>query len=223
MKNPKSISDNNIYDIFCDYKQRMWVATFGGGLNLAVPEDGTYAFRSFLTDNNNMKSVRFVASDKNNWMWVGSSDGICVFHPDSLIESPDKFYRYNYGNGKLLGDMVKYILCDRKGRVWVGSLGGGLSMCLPDGDYGNLSFKHFTTGNGLVGDDVQAIAEDTEGMLWVATEYGISHFSPETESFENFFFSTIAQGNVYSESTACNLPDGRLLFGSSHGLVIIDP
>lgn len=221
--NPRSVSDNNIYDIFCDYKQRIWVATFGGGLNLAVPEDSTYTFCSFLTDNNNMKFIRFVASDKNNWMWAGSSDGICVFHPDSLIESPDKYYRYNYNNGKLLGDMVKYILCDRKGRVWVGSLGGGLSMCLPDGDYENLSFKHFTTGNGLVGDDVQAIAEDDEGMLWVATEYGISHFSPETESFENFFFSTISQGNVYSESTACNLPDGRLLFGSSHGLVVIDP
>ncbi|MDR0575883.1 MAG: response regulator [Tannerella sp.] len=221
-ENPQSISNNNIYDIFCDYKQRMWVATFGGGLNLAIPEDNRYKFKSFLRDNYNMQFVRFIASDKNNWMWIGSNDGICVFHPDSLIKSPDNYYKYNY-NGKLLGNEVKYILCDRKGQMWIGTLGGGLSLCVPDGDYGNLSFKHYTTGNGLVGNDVQAIAEDREGTLWIATEYGISHFSPETESFENFFFSTIAQGNVYSESTTCNLPDDRLLFGSSHGMVIIDP
>ncbi len=221
-EDPQSISDNNIYDIFCDYKQRMWIGTFGGGLNLALPEDSTYKFNSFLRDNNNMQFIRFIASDKNNWIWVGNSDGICVFHPDSLIKSPDKYYKYNY-NGKLLGNEVKYILCDRKGQMWIGTLGGGLSLCLPNDDYDNLSFKHYTTGSGLVGNDVQAIAEDREGTLWIATEYGISHFSPETESFENSFFSTIAQGNVFSESTACNLPDNRLLFGSSHGLVIIDP
>lgn len=221
--NPLSIANNNIYDIFCDHKQRIWVATFGGGLDLAIPDGDMYSFRTYLTDNVNMMSVRFLTTDQNNWIWVGSSDGVCVFHPDSLIASPDKYYRYNYNNGKLLGNEVKYILCDRQGRMWIGALGGGLSLCVPDGDYGNLSFKHYTTGNGLVGNDVQSIAEDGEGTLWVATEYGISHFSPEMESFENFFFSTIAQGNVYSESTACNLPDGRLLFGSSHGLVVLDP
>lgn len=199
------------------------MATFGGGLNLAVPENNSYVFKSFLADDDEAQFIRFVASDRNDWMWVGTSDGICVFHPDSLIESPDNYYRYNYGNGKLQGNFVKYILCDRKGRMWIATSGGGLSLCIPDGDYGDLSFKHFTTGNGLVGDDVQSIAEDNGGTLWIATEYGISHFSPETESFENFFFSTIAQGNVYSESTTCNLPDGRLLFGSSHGLVVIDP
>ena len=122
-------------------------------------------------------------------MWIGNSDGVSVFHPDSLIANSTNYLTYNYNNGKLLSNEIKCIYQDTKGRIWIGTSGGGLSMCTPDNGYKNLEFKHYDTNNGLVNNMVQAIAEDRQGKLWIATEYGISRFTPETQAFENFFSS----------------------------------
>ena len=54
-------------------------------------------------------------------------------------------------------------------------------------------------------------------------EYGISRFDPDTHAFENFFFSAYALGNVYSENSGCVSKDGKLMFGSNYGLVVITP
>lgn len=221
--NPLSLSNNGIYDIFSDYKHRMWIATFGGGLNLAIPNKDSYTFKHFLDGTTQQQEMRVIASDKNNWMWVGTVNGLCVFHPDSLLASPTNFYRYDYDNGDLLGIEVKSLFSDSKGRMWIGTLGGGLSVCEHPTNYNDLHFTHYTTGDGLVNDVVQSIIEDENHKIWVSTESGISRFTPENEIFENFFFSNSTLGNVYNETSALALPDGKLLFGSDNGLVVIDP
>lgn len=219
----ESISCNIVFDLFRDHKQRVWIATFGGGLELLVPSTDGYKFHHYLNDNYNQRETRYVTSDTNQWMWVGTDNGLYVFHPDSLIASPKNYYCYSYENGKLPSNQVKHLLCDSKGRMWIGMAGGGLCLCTPKGEYSNLSFTQYTTSNGLVNNCIQSIIEDDEGKLWIGTEYGISRFSPETSIFENFFFSSTALGNVYNESCAIKLPDGRLLFGSYFGVTIIDP
>lgn len=222
--NPHSLSHNKISDIFRDHQNRMWVATFGGGLELALPSDnGEYTFRHFLEDNLSQREVRIIASDKYNWMWVGTDDGVCVFHPDSLIQNPRHFYRYSSDNDFLPGNEVKSIFYDSKGRMWLGTMGGGVSMCVPDGRYDNLQFTHYTTADGLINNMLVSIIEDREGKLWMTTGYGMSRFTPETEQFENFIFGTTTPGNVYIEKSVLQLPDGRLLFGTDHGLLVIDP
>ena len=57
----------------------------------------------------------------------------------------------------------------------------------------------------------------------MGTEYGMSRFDPDAKTFDNFFFSAAMPGNVYLESSACIMKNGHLLFGTNHGLVVIDP
>ena len=52
---PLSIGNNNIFTLYRDRKNRMWIGTFGGGLNLAVKEKDKYVFKRFL---NNFYSQR---------------------------------------------------------------------------------------------------------------------------------------------------------------------
>jgi len=222
--NPESLAYNKLSYLFCDYKRRMWVATFGGGLDLAVPSnDGSYTFRHFLQGNLSQQEIRIIRSDKNNWMWVGTDDGVCVFHPDSIIQNPSHFYRYTYENNYLPGNEVKAIHYDSQGRIWLGTMGGGISVCTPKDDYANLHFTHYTTADGLINNMLLSIIEDQEKKIWITTGYGISRLDPETMQFENFLFDTSTLGNVYNENSALLLPDGRLLFGTDHGLLIIDP
>ncbi|MBQ8521366.1 MAG: response regulator, partial [Bacteroides sp.] len=218
-----TLGNDNIFGMCRDRKGRMWIATFGGGLNLAVKQEDGYVFRRFFNDNYSRRMVRVIEEDRNGRIWVGTSDGVYVFHPDSLITDSKNYVTCNYTNGKLKSNEIKCISEDSQGRMWVGTTGAGFAMCMPTDHYEDLTFEHYDTKNGLVNNMVQSIVEDRQGHLWIATEYGISRFNPSDRSFENFYFSTYALGNVYSENSGCMLDDGRLLFGSNHGLVVITP
>ena len=220
---PLSIGNNNIFTLYRDRKNRMWIGTFGGGLNLAVKEKDKYVFKRFLNNFYSQRQIRVIQEDNNGWIWVGTSAGVYIFNPDSLMNDPDNYITYNYNNGKLRSNEIKCIHQDSKGRIWVGTSGKGFSMCMPEGDYRNLTFEHYDGSDGLLNSMVQSIVEDREGKLWVATEYGISRFDPDTHAFENFFFSAYALGNVYSENSGCVSKDGKLMFGSNYGLVVITP
>lgn len=218
-----SIGNDNIFTLYRDKKDRMWVGTFGGGLSLAVKGRDGYTFKRFLDKTYSQRQIRVILEDKNGWMWVGTSDGVCVFKPEALLANPNDYLVYNYHSGKLRSNEIKCISQDSKGRIWVGTSGVGFSMCTPKGDYKNLSFKHYDVNDGLVNNMVQSIIEDKAGKLWIATEYGISRFDSELHTFENFFFSAYALGNVYSENSGCVSEEGKLLFGSNYGLVVISP
>ncbi len=220
---PHSLSYNHIFNIFRDTKGRMWVGTFGGGLNLAIQEKNELKFRHFLRGNIREQETRVITQDSYGRMWVGTDNGICVFYPDSLIADSSNYSTYNYDNDKLLGNEVKCIFRDSKDRMWIGILGRGISLCLPGEDHTKLEFTHYTTSNGLVNNMAESIIEDKNGKIWITTGYGLSRFSEDTGIFENFFFSASMQGNVHNENCALLMDDGSLLFGTNHGLALIDP
>lgn len=65
------------------------------------------------------------------------------------------------------------VLEDSKGHVWGTSIGAGIWRY--DGD----TWQQFSTENGLVNDRVTNVYEDTEGVLWIGTEGGISCYDGE--------------------------------------------
>lgn len=218
-----SLSNDAIFTILNDSKDRMWIGTFGGWLNLAVPDKTGIKFRQIRIDEYGQRWIRCLIEDKNGWIWAGTSGGVLVFHPDSLLASPSSYFCYNRTDKLLRSNEIRSVFQDKAGRVWIAESGAGFSVCTPEGNYGQLSFKHYNTGNGLVNNKVQAFAEDLRGLIWISTEYGISCFNPEEETFENYFFSNDILENVYSDNCAITLQDGRLAFGSNQGILIIDP
>lgn len=220
---PDSLSNDAIFTILRDRKNRMWVGTFGGWLNLAVPDKDGVKFRQIHIDEYGQRWIRCLIEDRNGWIWAGTSGGVLVFQPDSLIASSSQYYCYSRSDKSLKSNEIRSIFQDSTGRIWIAESGAGFSVCIPDGHYNNLSFKHYNASNGLVNNKVQAFAEDQQGLIWISTEYGISCFNPQEETFDNYFFSNDILENVYSDNCAITLNDGRLAFGSNQGIVVIDP
>lgn len=79
-------------------------------------------------------------------------------------------------NRSLLSNEVRHIMQDSKGNIWIAESGAGFCICTPGNDYGKLNFTHYGVANGLVNSMVQAFVEDTEGKVWITTEYGVSCF-----------------------------------------------
>ena len=217
-----SLGYNHIFCLHKDKKGNMWIGTFGNGLDLAYKESGVYKFKHFLTTHYGQRQIRVITEDDNGYLWVGTSDGVYIINPDSIIENPDKFIICNTENNKLRSNEIKCIFKDSNGVMYISTSGEGFSVCKIE-DYESLEFQHYSTKDGLVNDIVFSITEDKNNYIWLATEFGISRFYPNSKTFSNYFFSSYFIGNVYSENCCCNLSDGNILFGTNHGFIILNP
>lgn len=101
--------------------------------------------------------VRVIEEDDNGMIWVGTSEGVCIFHPDSLIADSDDYHLFNYTNGTFCSNEIRCIYRDTKGRMWVGTSGSGLNLCEPEDNYRSLKYEHYGTSEGLVNDVIQSI------------------------------------------------------------------
>lgn len=219
-----SLAGDNVYCIQKDSKGRMWIGTLGGGLNLAEPDSkGGYRFRHFFMETYSKRRIRAMYEDENGYIWMGTNDGLIIFDPEKLLLHPDAYYQYNLENKGLHSNEVRSIMQDSKKNIWVSEAGSGFCFCSPGKDYGNLTFTHYGVKDGLVNSMVQSFVEGDDSLVWISTEYGISCFNRKQKTFENYFFSGDMLSNVYSENSVAKLNDGRLIFGSNHGLIVINP
>lgn len=217
-KVPQSLASDQLFCLTKDNKGRMWVGTLGRGLDLAIPDGkGDYTFRHFLNKTYAQSNVRCLLQDRNGWIWAGTGDGVYVFHPDQFIK--DEKSRYHY----LPNIEIKQIKEDAKGTIYLAESGIGIGISRPGRDYTHLEMKHFGTKDGLINAMVQAFVEDRQGRMWITTENGVSCFDLQKGSFDNFFFSSDMKENVYNESAAFLMPDGRLAMGTNYGLQLINP
>lgn len=219
-----SISSNHIYGLFMDSKKRVWVATFGGGLNLAVKSGDKYTFKHFFNETYGQKRVRTICEDGNGWMWIGTSDGLYVFNPDELLGNPKSYFSYSFDSGLLYSNEIRSIVADTDGNVWIAETGAGFAYCnVKSMNYSNLKFEHYGMEDGLVNNMVQTFVEDLAGRIWISTEYGISCFDHNKKQFNNYFFANRDLGNIYSENCGLRLNNGKLLWGTNYGFIIINP
>lgn len=222
----QSSSSNNIFTVLRDSKDRIWAATFGGGLQLAERRQGEVTFRRFTFGNDHLSMMRSMIQDKSGLIWCGTNDGIVVCNPDELIQDESKFIvlHVHSHNEQLAGhDEVKVIYEDSQGRIWMGTTGGGLHLLVRQKNLEQSEFRHFGGDNGLSNETIQAILEDNEGEIWVSTESGISRFNLKTERFENFKFSNNHRAVVFNELSCWKKKNGELMFGSYNGVYTFNP
>lgn len=103
---------------------------------------------------------------------------------------------------------IMSVFKDRKGHLWFGSMGGGVSR------YNGESFTHFTEKEGLSHNKVFSILEDRNGNIWYGTfGGGISMYNGES-----FTHLTEDEG-LSSNNISCITEDhnGNLWFGTEGG------
>lgn len=97
--------------------------------------------------------------------------------------------------------------------------GGGLYVY----DLRTGKCRQFTMKNGLPSNVVTSVTQDELGRLWFATDRGLSFAYPGSlDKIISVNYHYGAQ-REYSQGAAFNLQDGKLLFGSVEGAVVIDP
>jgi signal transduction histidine kinase/ligand-binding sensor domain-containing protein/FixJ family two-component response regulator len=226
-----SLSSDNIYTLLEDRQGRIWAGAFPGGLNRVVQTNNRIEFfnckNAFSNyPKNAFNNIRHMEQDASNNIWLGTTDGLLIFNPETGTDQNYRFVSYNKipDEKESLGNNdVQYIYRDTKNMMWVATSGGGLNEAVGTNPLKSLKFKIFTTKDGLPSDYIKSMIQDRGGNLWLSTENGLSRLSATDNHFTNYDeYDGLPQVN-FSESSSAESRDGNLLFGLDKGYLVFDP
>lgn len=116
------------------------------------------------------------------------------------------FRSYSVADG--LPQSQVFALCeDKKGYLWIGTRGGGISR------FDGIHFQTFTESDGLVNNYIKAIIEDNSGNIWIGTDGGLSRFNGK--SFTNYTSKNGLPDNIIN--TLLKDISGNIWIGTDKG------
>ena len=212
------LSNNSVTTIFQDNDGYLWFGTYDG-LNRY---DG-YNFKVFRNRINDKKSLLFntiynIEGDFKNNIWVGGSNGICVYNKTNATFNP---VEYTFGNKKPkpLKDVIHQMRSVSDKLVLVASQNLGLIIF----ENGAFIGKHIplkVLGNKIEVNNYDAIAiQDNKknNNCWIyVRNVGICSYSYDSKSLKVVFPLSL-------EVKAMKLAeDGNLLLGTDEGLFLFN-
>ena len=240
--NSSSLSNNKVFTIYEDRQGTLWVgcgsmrdAKEKGGLNRFDRVTG--GFTRFLHDPANPNSittnkVKALFEDSKGNFWVGTSgDGLHImdrqngtfrhFYYDSL--HPEKLSRPQYRNWL---DVISFIIEDKLGGIWIGSLAAGINRYNPISDrithFGiafNAQGKMYSdTSSGFYDYSAGSAMISKDGVLWTTVTWKYSH----TVLYKvNMLAKTVPfyKTNGQEANTFYLDPDSILWIGTGNGLL----
>ena len=227
--NPKSLSSDAAYEAVEDKWGNIWIATYGGGVNLMTTD--AKGNPVFLHSQNGMKDypktshqkVRTIENDGDGNVWAGTTDGVLTMRYRDGKLSIDKLQISEEGQeSKSLSTDIIYIKKDKQHRMWIGTNGGGLGHTIGKDKQGAWIFDIFDAQDGLPSEEIRSITFDETGTAWFATEHIICSFNVDKRIFTTFSSLDGVDDTRISEGGAIMRGNGDILFGTLDGYYIVD-
>jgi signal transduction histidine kinase/DNA-binding response OmpR family regulator/streptogramin lyase len=223
-----SLSNNFVYTIIQDSQKKVWIGTYGGGINKVLSRNSDkLTCKRITTENSSLSNnhVRYLFEDSHKRIWVATTFGLNLLENNTSETASAVFREFLYDPkniSSLSYNDIIHIFEDSQNNLWFGTFGGGLNL-LQHLDSASAAFAHYRQKDGLSNDAVFAILEDKKGTIWLSTERGISALNPKDLSFKSFNMNSGLFSDNFCENTCCALQDGKLLFGSINGTLLVDP
>lgn len=161
------LSGSSVQAALCDSEGNLWFGYFMGGVDFY--DVRTKTFRQVFPPEKAGEDVRSLYED-GQYVWIGTSNGAYK------VSLEDKTIIRHY---ELENNLVRSILKDRQGRLWIGTFGGGLGIYGKDFEYVN----HFNVASPFPSNTVNAIYTDKRQRIWVGTGEGLVCF-PSADSWD---------------------------------------
>jgi len=124
--------------------------------------------------------INRMVKEKNGYVWIATNNGLNRFDGQEIKV-------YNKQNSAIGSNDISDIIIDSKNRIWIATLGGGLSYYNPHLDrFTNLK-NNLNISKSLLFNNVEAIIEDSKGFIWLGTEKGLACLNPDKQQLVSFF------------------------------------
>lgn len=226
--NLNSLSSDAAYYAVEDKAGNIWIATYGGGVNLMTKDKQGKTI--FLHPQNGMKTyppktylkVRTIDADAEGNVWAGSTDGVLILSYKNGQVSVEKLRASDSEDSKPLNTDIIYIKRDKDGKMWLGTNGGGLGHTIGKDNDGSWRFDVFDAQDGLPSEEIRSITFDEKDNAWFATEHIICSFNVDKRIFTTFSDLDGVDETRISEGGAVMRGNGDILFGTLDGYYIVD-
>jgi ligand-binding sensor domain-containing protein len=159
------------------------IATNPAGDSLYVATDGAGVARVYRNDVDGISGASVYAqwgpiiipSDKvysiyiapDGTKWFGTDQGVASHTGNNTLEN---WTVYTTDDG-LVNNFVQAITADKKGNLWFGTKGGGISV------FDGSKWTSYTMDNGLVSNNILCLTVDNEGVVWIGTDDGVTSYN----------------------------------------------
>ena len=163
----KNLSHNSVTSEYCDSQNNIWIGTFMGGVDVYNNEKNTFSHINLKEATTH--DARCFYEDQEHNMWIGTSSGIFIVN----TQTQENTHHYTTINSPLPENMIRSIVQDNKGQIWVGTFGQGLSIFTK-----NMHLiGHFNENNGFCSNCINHIFKDSKNRIWIATGDGLACFA----------------------------------------------
>jgi len=152
---------------------------------------------------------RFIWYENDSKIWIGTLDGLIQVNPGA-----HSFKTFTTENSQLSNDRIIAIHQDEKGKLILGTHGGGVQIFDPT--TGNN--KTFTELDGLTNDFVGGIVPIDEKRYWLSTFEGVSYWDTEISLFTNFDKSHGFEELDFNRYAFYKSSDGNIFLGNVNGV-----
>ena len=179
-----TLSDGPVTGICEGEKGKLYIAVYGGGLNIYDIKNNTFKFFKHSDDTVSLpdNEVNSVVFDGENTVWVGSDKGLSRFDPET------ETFTNVINSSVIYDDTVStriLSLYDDDSVLWLGTYGKGLVRFAPvTGVSKTFSNRHVSGNDAFKKNIVRSITGFGDKKLLVATEEGLWVFDKEKEVFE---------------------------------------
>jgi ligand-binding sensor domain-containing protein/serine phosphatase RsbU (regulator of sigma subunit) len=162
-------------------------------------------------------SVYSILQDNVGFLWFGTAEGLNRYDGNKFT-----IYTYNaLDSTSISSSWITCIFEDKFHNLWLGTSNGGLNRY----DRNSEKFQYYKNNksnqNTLSNNDVNAIQEDFDGLLWIGTNNGLNKFDPIKGSFTRFYNDTSKMLSLPNNTinTLLVTKNNELWIGTNKGLV----
>ncbi len=201
--NKNGISNNYITSLLQDDAGLIWISTYNG-LNRLNPKKLSDGFTLFITSKLNENTISNDLVWKinqsildKNLLWISTADGLCTFNIKKnkfsrlpvKVKVPSQF-------SNSFASVAEQII-NGKHILWAATYGGLFRIDLSN-NYTEQFVSDKSNSSGLLGNHIDQLLIDRSGVLWIATEKGLSYHSLKFQKFNSLLSKNINE-TLYQE------------------------
>ncbi|NJO89309.1 MAG: hypothetical protein HC831_10380 [Chloroflexia bacterium] len=175
--NPNSLSNDVVVSLFIDNDDLLWIGTYTGGLN-------SYDGRSFKNYRASKQSgllndnIWTIIQDSKERFWIGTLGG-GIFLFDKQTEQFSSVS--NNSEIQLPSTYVTQIFKTRNGNLFIGTGNGIIFYDINESRYRYHPRKVSSRQIEISNNNVNAVYEDSRGLLWIASREGLTMLDPNSD------------------------------------------
>lgn len=214
--NPNTISLNQVRNLEEDTQGRIWIGTFGEGIDVLHPAYMTFIHHKVSINKGDVNSNKILTMHKDlqGNMWVGTLGGLSVSK-----NGTGEFITYiKGGEGSINDNIVRAIYQPSPGKLYVGTE-KGLNVLDIQKQIFTAYTQKINDPHSISDNAIYAIYPDKQAGIWVGTFFGGINYFPEKGPGFELYYATGEKNGLSGNAVSCFLEDkpGYFWIGTENG------